>query len=173
MFMSGYLLSSQGDRVTMAHSVEGRYPFLDHRLIEFCAGLPPAFKLRGLTEKYLLKRAMRGQVPDAILRRPKQPYRAPVAGCFLGPDSPGYVRDLLSRAAIEAAGVFAPEAVARLLNRARSDRSLSETEGMALTGILSTQLIHRLFVQRAGQPPARAVRPVTHTVRGGRLSVAA
>ncbi|MBI2951533.1 asparagine synthase (glutamine-hydrolyzing) [bacterium] len=174
MFMSGYLLSSQGDRMTMAHSVEGRYPFLDHRLIEFCAGLPPAFKLRGLTEKVLLKRAMRGQIPDAILRRPKQPYRAPVAGCFLGPDSPDYVQDLLSMAAIEAVGVFAPGAVARLLSKARSDRSLSETEGMALTGILSTQLVHRLFVQGAGQPSVRAVRPVPCVVRGdGKLSVAA
>jgi asparagine synthase (glutamine-hydrolysing) len=173
MFMSGYLLSSQGDRVAMAHAVEGRYPFLDHRLIEFCAGLPPAFKLQGLTEKVLLKRAMRGEVPDAILRRPKQPYRAPVAGCFLGQGAPDYVRDLLSRAAIEAAGVFSPEAVGRLLSRARSDRPLSETEGMALVGILSTQLVHRLFVQGVGRPPVRSVRPVTQAVRGGRLSAAA
>lgn len=174
LFMSGYLLSSQGDRMTMAHSVEGRYPFLDHRLIEFCAGLPPTLKLRGLTEKYLLKRTMKGLLPDAIIHRPKQPYRAPIARCFLGQDSPDYVQDLLSDATIEAAGVFSPQAVARLLSKAKSGRPLSETEGMALAGILSTQLVHRLFIQGLDRPLSQIVRPLRRVVRSGvKLDVAA
>ena len=51
----------------MAHSVEGRYPFLDHRVIEYCSGLPSNFKIKGLNEKYLLKQLMRGRLPDAVI----------------------------------------------------------------------------------------------------------
>ena len=75
--MDGYLLSAQGDRMLMANSVEGRFPFLDHRLIEFANGLHPKYKMRGLNEKYLLKRALRPYLPEPTLARPKQPYRAP------------------------------------------------------------------------------------------------
>jgi asparagine synthase (glutamine-hydrolysing) len=82
VFMAEYLLSSQGDRVGMAHSVEGRFPFLDHRVVEFCNQLPPHLKLRGLTEKYLLKQAVRDLLPEEIWRRPKRPYRAPIHRSF-------------------------------------------------------------------------------------------
>ena len=64
LFMSGYLLSSQGDRMAMAHSVEGRYPFLDHRIIEFCLKLPARFKINGLNEKFLLKRLFKNKIPS-------------------------------------------------------------------------------------------------------------
>ena len=77
--LPGYILSSQGDRVSMAHAVEGRFPFLDHRVVEFAATLPPRLKLRGLIEKYLLRRSLQGDLPAAIAWRPKQPYRA--SGC--------------------------------------------------------------------------------------------
>src|SRR5262249_42496386 len=77
LLLPGYILSSQGDRVSMAHAVEGRFPFLDHRLVEFAARIPTSMKLRGLDEKHILKRASRGLVPDSILARSKQPYRAP------------------------------------------------------------------------------------------------
>ncbi|NJK85719.1 MAG: hypothetical protein HC906_06895 [Bacteroidales bacterium] len=60
--MSGYLLSSQGDRVAMANSVEGRYPFLDFRVIEFCSKLPLEYKIKGLNEKFILKKIMNGHV---------------------------------------------------------------------------------------------------------------
>jgi asparagine synthase (glutamine-hydrolysing) len=68
----------------MAHSVEGRFPFLDHRLVEFCNRVPPSLKLRGLDEKYLLKRAVKDLVPAEILRRAKHPYRAPIFRSFFG-----------------------------------------------------------------------------------------
>jgi asparagine synthase (glutamine-hydrolysing) len=61
LFLSNYLLSSQGDRMAMANSVEGRYPFLDHRVIEFASRLPAKLKLNGLNEKYILKKAARGK----------------------------------------------------------------------------------------------------------------
>ena len=77
IFLSNYLLSSQGDRVSMANSVEGRYPFLDHNLIEFCCGLPPSLKLKGLREKHLLKKTFRDVIPPEVVNRDKHPYRAP------------------------------------------------------------------------------------------------
>jgi asparagine synthase (glutamine-hydrolysing) len=80
----------------MANSVEGRYPFLDYRIIEFCASLPPDYKLKGLNEKVLLKKMMKGRLPEEILHRPKQAYRAPILSSFLGEDAPNYVREVLS-----------------------------------------------------------------------------
>src|SRR5674536_37640 len=89
--MSGYLLSSQGDRMAMANSVEGRYPFLDYRVIEFCSSLPADYKLKGLNEKYLLKKLLKNRIPDSILKRPKQAYRAPIKSVFLSKDTSEYV----------------------------------------------------------------------------------
>ncbi len=80
--MSGYLLSTQGDRMAMAASVEARFPYLDHRVLEFAARLPSRFKLRGLREKRILKRAWADALPASIVDRPKQPYRAPDSACF-------------------------------------------------------------------------------------------
>jgi asparagine synthase (glutamine-hydrolysing) len=83
--LSGYILSSQGDRMAMAHSVEGRFPFLDHRVVEFASKLPVSLKMKVLNEKYLLKRCADGLIPPSIAKRHKQPYRAPEAGSFLQP----------------------------------------------------------------------------------------
>ncbi|RLG54679.1 MAG: asparagine synthetase B, partial [Candidatus Hydrothermarchaeota archaeon] len=143
-------LSSQGDRVAMAHSVEGRFPFLDHRVVEFAASLSPSLRLRGLQEKYILKRAFSDLLPEQVLRRPKQPYRAPIARAFIGQDPPDYVTELLSEGALRDAGYFNPIAVQALLQKAkRRDGALSEREEMALVGVLSTQLLHHLFLKEA------------------------
>jgi asparagine synthase (glutamine-hydrolysing) len=80
--LSGYLLSSQGDRVAMANSIEGRVPYLDHRVIEFASRLPARLKLRGLDEKAVLRAALRPMLPDDIVRRTKQPYRSPDSSSF-------------------------------------------------------------------------------------------
>src|SRR5262249_6541644 len=69
ILLPGYILSSQGDRMTMGHSVEGRFPFLDHRVIEFAGKLSPRMKMRVLDEKHLLKRAAKGLVPPQVLAR--------------------------------------------------------------------------------------------------------
>ena len=96
LFLSQYLLSSQGDRMAMAHAVEGRFPFLDHRLVEFAATIPPALRLRGLDEKYILQ-ACRGRPAAApVLARTKRPYRAPIRNVFFGPHAPAYVTELLA-----------------------------------------------------------------------------
>lgn len=146
IFLSGYLLSSQGDRMGMANSVEGRYPFLDYRIIEFCSQLPPDFKMRGLNEKVLLKSLMKGRLPEEILNRSKQPYRAPILSSFLGDDAPEYVNNVLSEAEIAKAGIFSPDSVKRLLVKMKSGKAYSEIDNMALTAIISTQLLHKQFI---------------------------
>jgi len=145
-FMAEYLLSSQGDRMAMSHSVEGRYPFLDHRLVEFANRLPPQLKLRGLTEKWLLKRIGRRYLPAEIWQRTKRPYRAPVHRSFF-PATPPYVEELLSESALEQSQLFKPAAVHQLLRKGKSGASLSEVEDMALVGIVSVQLVFQQFVQ--------------------------
>ena len=155
IFLPQYLLSSQGDRVAMAHSVEGRYPFLDYRVVEYCNHLPAGVKMPGLIEKWLLRQLGRRLLPAQVWQRRKRPYRAPIQNSFYGAHAPEYVRDLLSETAIRDSGYFQPVSVAQLADKAASGRSLSETDEMALVGILSTQLVHQQFI-RAFQrrPPA-------------------
>jgi asparagine synthase (glutamine-hydrolysing) len=145
--LMGYLLSSQGDRMAMAHSVEGRVPFLDHHVIEFANSLPARYKLRGLREKAILREAMRGLLPEEIRLRVKQPYRAPDVPSFFSAGEPlDYVAELLSPARLAAAGYFDVDAVTRLLVKCRTGRALGASDNMAFTGILSTMLLHEEFV---------------------------
>jgi asparagine synthase (glutamine-hydrolysing) len=130
----------------MAHSIEGRFPFLDCRLVEFCNGLPANLKLRGLTEKYLLKKIGRKWLPEEIWRRPKRPYRAPIHRCFFNHSTPDYVRDLLSPAAIQTSGLFKALAVDQLVKKVNKGLPVGETDDMALAGVLSTQLLHSKFI---------------------------
>jgi asparagine synthase (glutamine-hydrolysing) len=144
--LSSYLLSSQGDRMAMAHSVEGRFPFLDVRLVEFCNRLPAAMKLRVLQEKYLLRQAASPWLPEAIWRRPKRPYRAPVHRSFFNEKAPDYVRELLHPQSLRASGFFKPAAVEQLVHKIDASSAIGQTDDMALAGILSTLLLHQQFV---------------------------
>jgi len=144
-FMTQYLLASQGDRVAMAHAVEGRFPFLDHRVVEFAAKIPARLKLRGMNEKYVLKRAVADLLPAEITQRPKQPYRAPISTSFFGPKAPTWVGEILSETALRSAGIFDASAVSRLVKKCQSVGLTSEGDNMALVGVLSTQLLHQLF----------------------------
>ncbi len=149
--LSGYLLSSQGDRMLMAHSVEGRFPFLDPDVVELANALPPSFKLRGLDEKHVLKRAAADQVPEPILQRPKQPYRAPDALAFIGDDRPGWIDEVVSPGTITSGGVFDPIGVERLWRKCRANAEraqLSNADNMALVGVLSTGLLLEQLVDR-------------------------
>ncbi|HEX6004128.1 MAG TPA: asparagine synthase (glutamine-hydrolyzing), partial [Burkholderiales bacterium] len=148
--LSGYLLSAQGDRMLMAHSVEGRYPYLDGALGRLGDALPAHYKLRGLDEKHVLKRVARELVPAEIVARHKQPYRAPDALALVANDRPDYIDELLSRASIAAAGVFDPDAIQRLWHKCRragDTAQFSNADNMALVGVLSTQLLHQHFIR--------------------------
>ena len=138
IFLPSYLLSSQGDRMMMAHSVEGRFPFLDHRVVEFCNRLPARFKLRVLRDKYLLRKVSQEWLPRDTAQRPKRPYRAPIHRCFARGVAPEPVLDLLSPGGLKASGLFNPHAVGQLLQKIEHGASLGETEDMAVAGIVST-----------------------------------
>lgn len=147
VFMSGYLLSSQGDRMAMANSVEGRYPFLDHRLIEFCSGLPAKFKLRGLNEKFLLKKLVENKIPESIIKRPKQPYRAPISSVFLNKEGPDYTRYMLSESYTRETGIFNFDSIAAMLNKIEKTGTASEMDNMVLAAVISTHLLNHQFIE--------------------------
>lgn len=149
LFMSGYLLSSQGDRMGMANSIEGRYPFLDHRVIEFCMALHPDLKLHGLNEKYLLKKMMKDRLPDAILNRSKQAYRAPIRSLFASETLPEYLKTMLSEQRLTEFGVFNVEHVKTLLSKIISNKGVSEMDNMAITAVLSIQILYDLFIKKS------------------------
>jgi asparagine synthase (glutamine-hydrolysing) len=156
--LPGYILSSQGDRVAMAHATEGRFPFLDHRVVELGARIPPRLKLNGLREKHILRKAAERLLPDAIANRTKQPYRAPDAHAFVGADAPAYVARRLAAPDLAAAGYFDAAAVERLVAKWRNGKFIGFRDNAAFVGILSTQLWHREFVAAgAGSAIASAV----------------
>jgi asparagine synthase (glutamine-hydrolysing) len=138
--LPGYILSSQGDRMAMAHSVEGRYPFLDHRVLEFSAKLPPNLKMKVLDQKHLLKKAAHGLIPQSIRKRHKQPYRAPDGKSFFT-TAGSYVDEILSPENIRRDGIFSPRTVAALAAKFKSGRATSTRDDMALVGVLSTGLL--------------------------------
>ncbi len=145
--LPGYLLSSQADRVGMAHSVEGRFPFLDHRLFAYASSLPGRSRLRGMKEKHILHRWAQEHLSPALPKRAKQPYRAPDVAAFFNDATPPAYRDaLLDSAALNEFGWFDPDAVAGLVRRCRAGRAVGFLENQALVGILSTQLWHQQFL---------------------------
>lgn len=147
IFMSGYLLSSQGDRMAMGNSVEGRYPFLDYRVIEFCNKMPDNYKLNCLNEKFILKILSLGKIPKSITNRPKQAYRAPITSSLFAQKSPDHITDFLSDASLSLFGIFNPEKVKNLHTKIMRHGSISEIDQMAIVGILSTQLLHKMFIK--------------------------
>ena len=148
--LSGYLLSSQGDRMLMAHSVEGRFPFLDRHVAALAESLPPEFKLRVLDEKHVLKRAADGLVATSILRRSKQPYRAPDALSFACEEATEWIDEVASPKAFAEAGIFNAEAAAAVIAKCRARATagqFSNIDNMAAVGVLSTQLVHHHYIR--------------------------
>ncbi|MGA1825999.1 MAG: asparagine synthase (glutamine-hydrolyzing) [bacterium] len=146
IFLSNYLLSSQGDRVAMGHSVEIRLPYFDYRIIDSMARVPAALKMKCLNEKYILKESFRGIVPDTIVNRPKHPYRAPIIPSLLKAQTSGYVYEMLSMDALKNAGLFDPVKVQKLVDKLQKTEKTGEIDSMAFVGILSSQIIYDTFI---------------------------
>jgi len=144
--LPGYILSAQGDRVALAHGVEARYPFLDVRVVEFASRLPTRLKMKVLNEKYVLKQAAAGLIPESVRCRAKQPYRAPDGDGFA--TTADYARELLAPETLQRDGVFRPEAVAALVRKLRDGRAIGVRDHMAVTAVLSTGLLLEQFVHR-------------------------
>ena len=166
--LPGYILSSQGDRVAMANGVEGRFPFLDHRLIELASRIPPRLKLKGLTEKHILRRSVADMLPEGIAKRTKQPYRAPESRAFLRSRVSATVLDHLSPANLDAAGYFDSKLVGRLVAKCEKLPSTGFRDNLAFVGILSTQVWHETFTKPAqGRRGMSVATSAAEAFRGG------
>lgn len=143
--MKSYLpgdLLVKTDRMTMANSLEARCPFLDHELLEFACTIPSELKLKGMTTKYILKRALRGIVPEEIIHRKKHGFGVPV-GQWFRTSLKSYLHDtLLSRAAL-ARGYFNETALRRLMAEHESGK---RDHGHRLWALLTLEIWHRMFI---------------------------
>jgi asparagine synthase (glutamine-hydrolysing) len=144
-FLAGYLLSSQGDRMLMGNSVEGRFPFLDHRVADVAARLPASVKLPCLREKDLMRAAVADMLPPGIAARPKLPYRAPDLACFDSVAGRELIATWLAPAGVAAAGIWRPEQVASLRRKWQEGRLSAARETMALVGVVTTQILASQF----------------------------
>lgn len=142
---SNYLLSSQGDRVSMAASVECRYPFLAYEIAEFAADLPDKMKIMGLNEKYVVKKLAEKYVPDTIIKRKKFPYRAPINICELMKDE--YIRYITNSSSLKKFSIFNPNAVEKFISSILLKKSASERDCMLFMGILTTQILCEEFIK--------------------------
>jgi asparagine synthase (glutamine-hydrolysing) len=149
--LPGYLLSTQGDRMSMAHSVEGRCPFLDYRVVEWAARLPNDLKLGpNMDEKWILKQAFPDTLPPSILKKPKQPYRAPDLSAFLGARDADYTEALFSESELAKLPFLNVTFAQQFLKKVRTAPAggISQRENQAFILLLSTALLHRYFVAR-------------------------
>ena len=115
--LPGYILCVLGDRMEMAHSIEGRVPFLDHHLVEVLASLPVSLKIRGMTEKYVLREASRPVVTDTVYRRQKHPFLSPPATLHPGERLHTLLEDTLRGQTLKDLPFFDRQAVIGLLDR--------------------------------------------------------
>ena len=152
----------------MAHSVEGRFPFLDRNVAALAESLPSAYKLRVLDEKHVLKRAALGVIPEAIVRRSKQPYRAPDALSFASPRAADWIEAVADTPSLKDAGVYDPAASRLLIEKCRqraTEGQFSNTDNMAVVGLLSTQLVFDQFIRR--RPTGDSDNPADDSGRSG------
>jgi asparagine synthase (glutamine-hydrolysing) len=141
--LDGYLLSSQGDRMALGHGIEGRFPFLDHRIVEQTFSWPDSYKLNGFSQKHILRSAFRGLIPASIIDRPKLPYQAPDLRAFIRNGKPvPLVEQYLSPEMIREYGVFDERFTARFLRRfsERSSHQVGYRDNMTLVFLLSAQI---------------------------------
>ena len=159
--LEGQILTWGGDRVDMANSMEARPAFLDHHLAEFAACIPPSMRIKGRTEKYVLREAMNGLLPKVLYEREKFAFMAPPA--HTDPKKWAAMKALadeyLSTEAIEAAGHLDPVGVKALFDLHESSDTSTETQvqlDAVINHLLGVQILHRHFI--ATDVPAQARR---------------
>ncbi len=157
--LEGQILTWGGDRVDMANSMEARPAFLDHHLAEFAAGVPPTLRIKGKTEKYVLREAMKGLLPESLYRREKFAFMAPPA--HTDPKKWSAMRRLadeyLGKAAVESAGLLDPAGVASIFDLHDADTTTAATQTQldaVINHMLGVQIMHRQLV--AADIPAQA-----------------
>jgi asparagine synthase (glutamine-hydrolysing) len=114
--LPNYILSNLGDRMEMAHSVEGRLPFLDHPLVEEAARMPVSMKIHEMTEKYVLRESARPVLTDAVYARQKHPFMSPPATLQTSGGLYTFLQDTLRGAALSGPGIYDRRKVTTLLD---------------------------------------------------------
>src|SRR6267143_3377247 len=135
-------LLARGDKTSMAASLEGRVPLLDHKLVEFAASLPPHLKVKGLTRKYLLRKVAQAWLPPEIISRKKKGFPMPMSLWFRK-EARSFLRDALSPSTLHRRGLFNPPFVEKLL---RDHETGFADHGSLLWGLLSIELWHRVYI---------------------------
>jgi len=136
------------DRVTMANSLEARCPFLDHELVEFASTIPSDLKLKGMTTKYILKRALKGIVPDEIIHRKKHGFGVPV-GRWLRTSLKRHLHETLLSPDALRRGYFKESTLRRLIDEHQSGK---RDHGHRLWALLTLEIWHRIFIDQEINP---------------------
>ncbi|MES9945369.1 MAG: asparagine synthase (glutamine-hydrolyzing) [Candidatus Thiodiazotropha sp.] len=157
--LEGQILTWGGDRVDMANSMEARPAFLDHHLAELAAQLPPSLRIKGRTEKYVLREAMKGLLPEVLYRREKFAFMAPPA--HTDPHKWSAMRALadeyLNPSSIADAGLLSHQGVEKLFALHENENLTAATQNKldaVINHMLGVQVLHRHFV--AADLPAQA-----------------
>lgn len=171
--LSGYLLSSQGDRMSFSHSVESRLPFLDYNVTNFANSLPLEFKLKNDNEeKHILKKSFLNDLPEQVLNRPKYPYRSPDAYPFFV-SKPEYFDDLLALDNLKKNDylnhVFSLQLIEKLKNL--SKEKISQRENQTFTFLLSILLIQEKFINDPLHKPSSIEKLLVRKIDGRKLSL--
>ena len=159
--LEGQILTWGGDRADMANSMEARSAFLDHKLAEFAVAVPPTMRIKGRTEKYVLREAMKGLLPESLYRREKFAFMAPPA--HTDPVKWAAMRELaddyLSDQAIEDAGLLDRDGVSAVfgLHEAPDTTPATQTQlDAVINHMLGVQILYRQFVAADVPAVARA-----------------
>jgi asparagine synthase (glutamine-hydrolysing) len=134
-------LLERGDRMSMAASIEGRLPFMDHRLAEYVSALPDNYRVRGRTTKWILRQAMQRLLPAEILNRPKVGFRVPVNDWFRGPLK-DWIRELLLESGSKTTGYYHKKRLEKVINDHTRGRHNHEK---LLWTMLNLELVHREY----------------------------
>ena len=147
--LESYLLSSQGDRMTLGNGVEGRFPFLDHELWNKIVQLDDSLLIRGMSEKWILKKAYADHLPVSIIKRTKQPYLAPnIKAYFMQKKMPDYVEDLLNSKRLSEAGYFDTVIVEQMMKKIKEKpENAGYKADSSFLFILTTMLLDEIFIK--------------------------
>jgi asparagine synthase (glutamine-hydrolysing) len=144
--LPNYLLTILGDRMEMAHSVEGRVPFLDHRVVEVARSQPVTQKIRGATHKYVLRKSMRNIITDKVFRRPKQPFWSPPLTLNSQERFHSLLQDSLRGPIVASMPFFDQKKVVRMLDELPSvDQFCRVANEQILMMVLSASVLHDRF----------------------------
>ena len=147
----------KSDRLSMAHGVEARVPFLDHPLVELIARMPPQMKLNGLDEKYLLKKCMTPRLPAMPHAYKKRGFYTPISAWFFTPERKEALQPYLSRASLIKADLFDADRVEALQRELQGMTKPADMNAgyrftqleWTLFTVLTTQILHQQYVEKA------------------------